>query len=64
MRLKLTNKTGGSFESRNVIADLKGRERRDEIVLLGAHLDSGDLGTGAEDNGANSALDIETLCAP
>jgi carboxypeptidase Q len=63
VRLKLTNKTGGAFESRNVIADLKGRERSDEVVLLGAHLDSWDLGTGAEDNGANSALVIETLRA-
>jgi Zn-dependent M28 family amino/carboxypeptidase len=63
VRLKLTNKTGGPFESRNVVADLKGRERPDEIVLLGAHLDSWDLGTGAEDNGANSALVIETLRA-
>jgi len=63
VRLKLTNKTGGPFESRNVIADLKGRERPDEIVLLGAHLDSWDLGTGAEDNGANAALVIETLRA-
>jgi Zn-dependent M28 family amino/carboxypeptidase len=61
VRLKLTNKTGGAFESRNVIAEIKGRERPDEIVLLGAHLDSWDLGTGAEDNGANAALVIETL---
>jgi Zn-dependent M28 family amino/carboxypeptidase len=61
VHLKLTNKTGGPFESRNVVADLKGRERPDEIVLLGAHLDSWDLGTGAEDNGANSALVIQTL---
>ncbi|HJZ95229.1 MAG TPA: M20/M25/M40 family metallo-hydrolase [Candidatus Solibacter sp.] len=63
VRVKLTNKTGGAFESRNVIAEIKGRERPDEIVLLGAHLDSWDLGTGAEDNGANSALVIETLRA-
>jgi hypothetical protein len=63
VRLRLTNKTGGAFESRNVIADIKGRERPDEVVLLGAHLDSWDLGTGAEDNGANSAMVIQTLRA-
>jgi carboxypeptidase Q len=61
VRLKLTNKTGGAFESRNVIAEIQGREKPDEIVLLGAHLDSWDLGTGAEDNGANSVMVIEAL---
>ena len=59
LRLNLTNHTGASFESRNVVADIRGRERPDEIVLLGAHLDSWDLGTGAEDNGVNAALVID-----
>jgi carboxypeptidase Q len=61
VRLRLANKTGGPFQSRNVVAEIKGRERPDEIVLLGAHLDSWDLGTGAEDNGANCALVIQSL---
>ena len=63
IRIRLTNKTGGAYESRNVIAEIKGRERPDEIVLLGAHLDSWDLGTGAEDNGANSVMVIEAARA-
>ena len=63
VRLRLANKTGGAFESRNVVAEIRGRERPDEIVLLGAHLDSWDLGTGAEDNGANSAMVIEAARA-
>ena len=46
--------------SANVIADLRGRERPDEIVLLGAHLDSWDLAVGAQDDGAGVALVIET----
>jgi hypothetical protein len=53
VRLHLANQTGGPYESRNVVAEIKGRERPDEIVVLGAHLDSWDLGAGAEDNGAN-----------
>jgi len=61
VRLRLANLTGGAYESRNVVAEITGRERPDEIVLLGAHLDSWDLGTGAEDNGANSVLVIDTL---
>jgi hypothetical protein len=63
LRLNLGSTVGGAFESRNVIAEIRGRERPDEIVLLGAHLDSWDLGTGAEDNGANSAMVIDAARA-
>ncbi len=42
-------------QSANVIAEVRGRERPDEIVLLGAHLDSWDVGTGAHDDGAGCA---------
>jgi carboxypeptidase Q len=40
----------------NVIAEIKGSSRPDEIVLFGAHLDSHDLGTGALDNGVNVVM--------
>jgi carboxypeptidase Q len=63
LRLRLTNQTGGAFESRNVVAEIKGRERPDEVVVLGAHLDSWDLGTGAEDNGANAVMVIDAARA-
>jgi carboxypeptidase Q len=46
--------------SSNVVADLRGRERPDEVVLLGAHLDSWDLAVGAQDDGAGVALVVET----
>jgi carboxypeptidase Q len=59
VRLNLVNQTGDPYESRNVIGEIRGRERPDEIVLLGAHLDSWDLGTGAEDNGVNAAMVID-----
>jgi carboxypeptidase Q len=59
VRLSITNKTAPSYESRNVIAEIRGREKPDEIVLIGAHLDSWDLGTGAEDNGVNVAMIID-----
>ena len=42
--------------STNVIAEIKGKTRPDEIVLFGAHIDSHDLGTGALDNGVNVAM--------
>ena len=63
VRLRVGNRTGGPFESRNVVAEIRGRERPDEVVLLGAHLDSWDLGTGAEDNGVNAAMVIDAARA-
>jgi hypothetical protein len=59
MKVALKNRTGGSYQARNVIAEIPGRDKPDEIVLLGAHLDSWDLGTGAEDNGINAAMVLD-----
>ncbi len=59
--LAIPNHIGGPGSSANVIAELKGSERPDEVVVLGAHLDSWDLGTGALDNGCGSAQVIDTL---
>jgi len=59
VRVNLQNKTGGEYESQNVVAEIRGREKPEEIVLIGAHLDSWDLGTGAEDNGVNVALILD-----
>lgn len=63
VRLDLPNRVGGPVEERNVVAEIRGRERPEEIVLLGAHLDSWDLGTGALDNGCNAALVIDAARA-
>jgi carboxypeptidase Q len=46
--------------SANVIADIRGAERPDEIVILAAHLDSWDLGTGAQDNATGVAILLES----
>lgn len=61
--LGIENRTGGRWEPQNVVAEIRGRELPDEVVLLGAHLDSWDLGTGALDNGVNSALVVEVARA-
>jgi hypothetical protein len=61
VRLNVENKTGPAYESQNVIAEIRGSEKPDEVVLLGAHLDSWDLGTGANDNGVNVALLVDVL---
>lgn len=51
--------TGPAYESYNVIGEIRGATRPQEIVIAGAHLDSWDLGTGALDNGANVAMMID-----
>ncbi|WP_205028045.1 M28 family peptidase [Oleisolibacter albus] len=56
VRLRLSPTTGPERQSRTVIAEIRGRERPEEIVLLGAHLDSWDLGTGAIDDGAGIGI--------
>jgi Zn-dependent M28 family amino/carboxypeptidase len=58
---RLDIQTGPAYESYNVIGEIRGATRPDEIVLMGAHLDSWDLGTGALDNGANSVLMIDVV---
>ena len=58
-RLRLTSHYLADTESANVIGEIRGRERPEEIVLLGCHLDSWDLGEGAVDDGAGCAIVIE-----
>jgi Zn-dependent M28 family amino/carboxypeptidase len=43
----------------NTVAEIKGSEKPDEVVILGAHLDSWDLGTGSTDNGTGSMAVLE-----
>ncbi|AEF04031.1 aminopeptidase [Alteromonas naphthalenivorans] len=50
------SKWKGDVKSGNVILDLVGSEKPEEIVLIGGHLDSWDLGTGAVDDGAGIAI--------
>jgi Zn-dependent M28 family amino/carboxypeptidase len=45
----------GPVQATNVSGEIKGREHPEEIVVLGAHLDSWDLGTGAIDDGTGVA---------
>jgi Iap family predicted aminopeptidase len=58
VRLSMPNAIGGPAQERNVIGEIPGREHPEQVVVLGAHLDSWDLGTGALDNGCNAALVI------
>lgn len=57
--LRIDSKIGPAYESRNVVAEIRGRELPKQVVVLGAHLDGWDLGTAANDNGVNVALVID-----
>ncbi|MEO8381221.1 MAG: M20/M25/M40 family metallo-hydrolase [Acidobacteriota bacterium] len=61
MNLTLTPRTLPDVPSANVVAEIRGSERPQEIVLIGGHLDSWDLGTGAIDNGSGCAMVMETM---
>jgi len=64
-RVRVRLVTSGHMEpdvaSANVVAEITGRERPEEIVLLGGHLDSWDVGTGASDDGAGCIITWEAL---
>ncbi|MCB9879547.1 MAG: M20/M25/M40 family metallo-hydrolase [Planctomycetes bacterium] len=66
VRLVLGCETLPDVEGHNVVGELRGSERPDEIVLIGGHLDAWDLGRGAHDDGAGVVHCIEAirlLCA-
>lgn len=56
VKLVLTPRTLGTRQSGNVVAEVTGRDPKAGIVLIGGHLDSWDLGTGAIDDAAGVAI--------
>jgi hypothetical protein len=61
VRLKLTCENLPDVPSANVIGELVGAEKPEEIIVVGGHLDSWDKGTGAHDDGAGCIQSIEAL---
>ncbi len=61
MHLTLTPQTLPDAPSYNVIADWKGTEHPEQVVIVSGHLDSWDLGTGAIDDGAGVVVAMQTL---
>jgi carboxypeptidase Q len=52
-----------SMQVYNTVAEIRGTEKPDEVVIIGGHLDSWDLGTGATDNGTGSMAVLEAARA-
>ena len=52
---------GDDLNAYNTIAEIQGTDKKDEVVMIGAHLDSWHSGTGATDNGAGCAAAMEAV---
>lgn len=61
VRLSMQAHFEADVESANVIAEIRGRERPEEIVLVGGHFDSWDVGAGASDDGVGVIVTWEAL---
>jgi len=59
MKLVMGAKTLPDAPSANVVAEIRGTERPGEVVILSGHLDSWDVGQGAQDDGAGSVIAME-----
>jgi carboxypeptidase Q len=61
MKLTLTPQTLPDAPSYNVIADWKGTEHPEQVIVISGHLDSWDLGTGAIDDGAGVVVSMQAI---
>jgi Zn-dependent M28 family amino/carboxypeptidase len=61
LRLRLTARAGADAVNWNVVGELRGREKPEEIVLIGCHLDSWDVGTGALDDAAGCGIAMDSV---
>ncbi len=63
VHLKMSARDAGEVPSANVIGEIRGRELPEEIVVIGGHLDSWDVGQGAHDDGAGVVMAMEAAAA-
>jgi carboxypeptidase Q len=61
VRLKMEARFEADAESANLVGEIRGRERPDEIVVVSGHLDSWDVGAGASDDGGGCVVTWEAL---
>lgn len=59
IHLEMTHQSFDTTQSHNVLGEIRGSEFPDEIELLGAHLDSWDVGQGAQDDGVGCLIMLE-----
>jgi carboxypeptidase Q len=61
VRLKMEAKFLPDADSFNVVGEIRGREKPDEVVVVGGHIDSWDVGTGSTDDGGGCVVTWEAL---
>jgi carboxypeptidase Q len=61
VRLRMQAKFLPDADSFNVVGEIRGRERPDEVVVVGGHIDSWDVGTGSTDDGGGCVVTWEAL---
>ncbi len=61
VRLEMEAHSGGSVATANVVGEIRGTAQPEQVVLIGAHLDSWDVGQGAQDDGAGVIQVIEAV---
>jgi carboxypeptidase Q len=61
VRLKMEARFLPDADSANVVGEIRGRERPDEVVVVGGHFDSWDVGTGSTDDGGGCVVTWEAL---
>ena len=61
LHLKMSAHFLPDAESANVVAELKGREKPDEVIVIGGHIDSWDVGQGAQDDGGGIIASWEAV---
>ncbi len=61
LTLKMEARDEGMADSANVVAELRGREKPEEIVVIGGHIDAWDVGDGAHDDGAPCVMAMEAI---
>ncbi|WP_417609634.1 M20/M25/M40 family metallo-hydrolase [Owenweeksia hongkongensis] len=59
--MKMSCESKDSVISYNLVAEIKGSEKPEEVIVLGGHIDSWDLGTGAHDDGAGCVHSLEAI---
>ena len=61
LRLKMEARMHPDADSYNVVGEIRGRERPDEVIVVGGHFDSWDVGTGSTDDGGGCVVTWEAL---
>ena len=61
VNLQMSAQTFPDVQSRNVVAEIRGREKPEQVVVLGGHIDSWDVGTGAMDDAGGSVAAWEAV---